>query len=80
MDDLKTLGKSLLSGKNGPALRALAESEDAKRLSGKMDAVSAEKALRSGDPGEMRALLQKLLATPEGKNLAEKIDRLGGKP
>ena len=80
MEDFEALGKALFSGKNGDALRALAASAEAQKLSQKMDSAAAEKIMRGGDPAQMKALLQQLLSTPEGKSLAEKLGRLNGKP
>lgn len=79
MEDLEKLGKALLSGENGDALRALAGTAEAQRLSRKMDSAAAEKIIRSGDPAQMKALLQQLLSTPEGKSLAQKLSGMGGK-
>ena len=78
MDDLAALEQKLFGGENGAALRALSGSEEAKRLSKKLDA-RAEQAVRSGDQTAMRALLEELLATDEGKALAEMLSGLGGK-
>ena len=80
MEDWEALGKALLSGKNGDALRALAGSAEAQRLSRQMDSAEAEKIMRSGDPAQMQALLKKLLSTPEGRSLAQKLSALHGKP
>ena len=77
MDDLETLEQKLFSGQNGAALRALAESDEARRLGQSLDA-EAEQAVRSGDSEKMRALLTRLLATGEGRALADKLSKLGG--
>ena len=74
MDDLE---QKLFSGARGEALRALAASEEARRLGGALDA-EAEAAVRSGDSGRMRALLARLLDTEEGRTLAAKLAGLGG--
>ena len=80
MEDLEKLSKALLSGKNGDALRALAGTEEVRRLSRQMDSAAAEKIIRGGDPAQMKALLQQLLSTPEGQSLAQKLGQMGGKP
>ena len=79
MDDLEALEQKLFGGENGEALRSLSETEEAKRLGRKLSASQAEQAVRSGDIAQMRALLQTLLSTDEGKALAEKLAGLGGK-
>lgn len=77
VDDWKQLEDRMLSGEHGDALRALAASGEAKRLAEKLDASSAERALRSGDPAQMRALLDGVLATEEGRALARMLSALG---
>lgn len=79
VEDIKALEQKLLGGENAAALRALADTEEARRLGRVIDSREAEQALRSGDSAQMRTLLQKLLATGEGRTLAEKLAGLGGK-
>ncbi len=76
MDDLESLGSALLSGRNGDALRSLSESEEARRLGKEIPREAAEEALRSGDGEKMKALLEKILSTREGRALAEAISGL----
>ncbi len=71
--------EKILSGKNGEALRALAESDEAARLGQTLPGAEAEAAVRSGDKAAMRAVLCKLLSTGVGRALSEKIAKLGGK-
>ena len=80
MDDLEALGKALLTGKNGEALRSLARSGEARRLGQSLDRTAAEEALRSGDGEKLRALLEGILSTGDGKALAEAVSALDGKP
>ena len=79
MEDLEALEQRLLSGENGAALRSLAGSEEAKRLARKLSAARAGEAVRSGDGAALRALLETVLSTDEGKALAAKLAGLGGK-
>lgn len=76
MRDLEKEGKRLLSGEKGSALRAVAASPEAKRLEEKLDPAAVERVVRSGDTKALGALLQQVLATDEGKALAEKLSRL----
>ena len=76
MRDLEKEGKRLLAGEKGKALRAVAASEEARRLEAKLDPAAVERAVRSGDAKELGALLQRVLSTDEGKALAEKLSRL----
>ena len=80
MDDLQDLERRLLNGPQGEALRSLADSDEARRLGEKLSPAEAEAALRSGDEARMRALLQKLLSTGDGRALAEKLAGLGKNP
>ncbi len=78
MDDWEALEQTLFGGENGEALRALADSEDARRLGKTLSAAEVGQALRSGDSEQMRSLLETILSTGEGKALAERIAKLGG--
>ena len=70
MDDLEALKTALLTGKNGEALRALAQSGEARRLGRRLDRAAAEEALRSGDGEKLRALVEGILSTGDGRALA----------
>jgi len=80
MEDLQQLGARLLQGKNGEALRALADSPEAKRLGAALDGAETAAALRAGDEEALAALLRGVLATAEGKALAEKLSALDKQP
>lgn len=77
MQDLEKLGKQLFSGEKGKALESVANSPEARRLEQTLDPAAVERAARSGDAEQLRALLQQVLATDEGKALAEKLSGLG---
>ncbi len=77
MQDLEKLGRALLGGEKGDALRQAAASPEGRALEQKLDAAAVERAARSGDPEQLRALLRSVLATEEGRALAEKLSRLG---
>lgn len=77
MQDLEKVGRELLQGANGKALREAADSPEARRLSQSLDPAEVERAARSGDPEQLRALLSRVLSTDEGRALAEKLSRLG---
>ena len=73
MQDLEKLGAELLRGPRGDALRSAADSPEARALGRKLDSVAVEKAIRSGDGAQLEAMLRGLLATAEGRALAEKL-------
>ena len=67
MMDMEKLGAELLSGRQGGTIRDMANSPEAKKLG------AAERAVRSGDAAQLKALLTQILSTNEGKALAEKL-------
>ena len=73
MMDMEKLGAELLSGRQGGAIRDMANSPEAKKLGA--DRAAAERAVRSGDTAQLKALLTQILSTNEGKALAEKLSR-----
>ena len=62
------------------ALRAAAESCEGAELAKRLDAAALERAVKSGDTAAMRAALQSVLATAEGRALAEKVQKAVKKP
>ena len=55
------------------ALRSAVRSADGKELLREVDAAAAEQAVRSGDRAALANVFRKVIATPEGRALAEKI-------
>ena len=80
MDDLEALGQELLAGKNGGALRSLAQSGEARRLGQRLDRAAAEEALRSGDGEKMRSLLESILSTADGQALVRALSAMDQDP
>lgn len=78
MMDMEKLGEELLAGRQGGAIRDMANSPEAKKLGAALDPAAAERALRSGDAAQLKALLAQILSTSEGKALAGRLSRLGG--
>ena len=77
MQELEKWGSALFNGKRGDSLRAVADSAEGRALEQKLDPAAVEKAARSGDPAQLQALLKEVLATEEGRALAEKLSGLG---
>ena len=77
MMDMEKLGAELLAGRQGGAIRDMANSPEAKKLGAAIDPAAAERAVRSGDAAQLKALLSQILSTDEGKALAEKLSRFG---
>ena len=77
MMDMEKLGAELLAGRQGGAIRDMANSPEAKKLGAAIDPAAAERAVRSGDAAQLKALLSQILSTDEGKALADKLSRFG---
>lgn len=76
MNDLERLAKELGRGKKGEALRKLGSSADGRALGSAVDGAALEKAFAEGDAAALRRMLGALLATPEGKRLAEDVGKI----
>ena len=76
MQDLEKLGKELRrSGKNED-IRALADSEDGRRLGAMLDGKAVEEAARKGDGEALRRMLNSVLSTQEGPRLARQVQEI----
>ena len=76
MPNFEALGRELERRGKTEGLKALADSEDGRRLSGMIDAGAVEAAARSGDSRALAELLRGVLATDEGRRLAESVEKL----
>lgn len=76
MRDLEELERRLRRGDRDGGLRALAESEDGKKLGAMLDGRAVEQAARSGDGEALRRMLSSVLATQEGRRLAKQVQEL----
>ena len=77
MQDLEKMGKALFGGQKGKDLRSLMESDTGRALEQKLDAETVEKAARSGDAAALQGILTQVLATEEGRALAEQLSKMG---
>lgn len=77
MQDWEKLGREFTQGEKGRRLESVINSPEGQRLEQQLDPAAVEKAARSGDPAQIKALLQQVLATEEGKALAKKLSGLG---
>lgn len=76
MRDLREFSRELESRGKAEELRKLVDSAEGKKLGAAVDAQAAQKALQSGDAAAMRELLGRVLATDEGRKLAERVRKL----
>ena len=77
MDRFREQGERLLSGREGEALRSLAQTPEARRLGDSAAAAALQQAVRSGDAAALQKALTALLSTPEGRTMAEWLGRMG---
>lgn len=57
------------------ALKAAVESESGKKLMQSVDAAAVERAAKSGDAAALQRLLTQVLSTPEGRSLAQQVQK-----
>ena len=71
MKDLDSVARALAqSGRRGE-LEALASSAEGRALEGMVDGEALERAVSRGDAAALKEMLASLLATPEGRRLAQ---------
>lgn len=73
--DLEKLGRQWLQGDHAQQLRKLAESQDGRKLAETLDVSRLQKAASQGDSQVLNQALQQILATPEGRRLAEQVKK-----
>ena len=61
------------------ALREVSKSAEAQKLMKELDGGSIESALKRGDTAALSAAFAKLLSTPEGKTLADRVQKAIGR-
>lgn len=60
-------------------LGAVADSPEGRRLAEKLDGAALSDAAKRGDTDALKAILSQVLSTPEGKALAERVQKAVGK-
>lgn len=75
--DLDQLERKL---KENGALGALAGSREGKAVAAQLDENALRSAAKQGDTAALQEMLRNVLSTPEGKALAEKVQKAVGKP
>ena len=77
--DAEKLARELERSGKGEALRSLGASAEGKKIEGMIDGAALRKAFQSGNAAALQKMLGELLATPEGRALAEDVNRIMGK-
>ena len=57
------------------SMQAISESAEAKKLLQRVDASAVERAVKRGDTEALKGVLAQVLSTPEGRALAEKVQK-----
>lgn len=76
MQDWDALNRQLRQSGKTDDLRKLAESGDARRLAGQLDADAVRRAASGGDSEALKKLMGSVLATEEGQRLARQLQKL----
>ena len=75
--DLDQLERKL---KGSGGLGALADTQEGKTLAARFDERELRAAAKQGDTAALQDILRRVLSTPEGRALAEKVQKAVGKP
>ena len=73
MNDPKALHKELDQNETMKIVKQFADSGDAAAVAGSIDRKKLQEAAEKRDPEIMKAILQQMLSTEEGKRLARKV-------
>ena len=76
MKDLDAVVKELARSGKREELEKLASSAGGRALEDAVDGAALERAVRGGDAAALRQMLGALMATPEGRRLAEDVGRI----
>lgn len=80
MKDIEKAGRELMSGDKAGLIKNAVNSEEGRRIGKAVDGEALKKAVMSGDRDAVSQILGQVLATDDGKALAERLNRqLGGK-
>lgn len=73
--DLEKYARQVREGDKGAELDGLARSQAGAKLAAKLDGEKLAQAAKAGDMKALGQMLQGILATPEGRDFAEKVRR-----
>lgn len=72
--DLERIKKEVLDGKEAEKVKNLADSDVVRRIGKSVDAQELRRAAQSGDDKALGSILEKVLSTPDGKELMKKVE------
>ena len=73
MKSMDEYASALLSSANAEKLKSAVSSEEGRRLAAGLDAEEVERAARAGDAAALKDILARVLSTPDGRALAQKV-------
>lgn len=73
--DIEQYGREYFQGKSGAQLQKLAQSADGQKVAQMLDMQRLQSAAQSGDRAALGDMLQRVLSTPEGRRLAEQVQK-----
>lgn len=76
MQNFETLSRELERRGKTEEIKKIAQSPDGQRISSMLDPQAMEKAARGGDAEGLKNMLGKILETPEGRRLAERVRKM----
>ena len=75
MSDISSYEKLLKNNPNADKLMQAANTPEGQRIMRMFDAKEVEKAAKSGDAEALKSMMNRLLSTPEGRDLAAKVQK-----
>lgn len=72
--DFEKIKNEVLNGKDTEKVKNIADSDIARRIGKSMDAQELRRAAQSGDSKALGSILEKVLSTPDGKELMKKVE------
>ena len=75
MQDMEHMGKELLKGMDPKQLKNIMDSATGKQVSQMVDQGELERAAKAGDTAALRRILDQVLRTDAGKQLADQVSK-----
>ena len=76
MNNFEDIGRELARRGKTEELRRLADSAEGQRLSQTAEAAAIARAAKAGDSAALQQLIKQILSTPEGRKLADDVQRM----
>ena len=76
MNNFSELEKQLRGSPNAERLMKAADCAEGRRLAQSLDQAAVERAAKSGDSAALQSILAQVMSTPDGRALAQKIQKV----